>query len=133
MSRRRKHMTNELRAEMQVRMDRDGLAYKQAYQQVIMKNSPHYQRVNREGVRESQAKSGNYAPPPKEADCPPRPEDGRCQMPGCRKFVGVKKLHLDHDHKTGRFRGWLCTPCNRGLGAFGDGREGLENALRYVS
>src|SRR5271155_4011570 len=36
-----------------------------------------------------------------------------------------KTLALDHDHKTGKFRGWLCSECNLGIGKLGDSLDGL--------
>ena len=36
-----------------------------------------------------------------------------------------KKIVYDHDHETCEFRGWLCDPCNRGLGQCGDNIDGL--------
>jgi hypothetical protein len=41
-------------------------------------------------------------------------------------------LHLDHDHSTGEFRGWLCAKCNTGLGLLGDSIEQLEMRLAYL-
>jgi hypothetical protein len=41
--------------------------------------------------------------------------------------------HLDHDHITGRARGFLCIPCNTGLGKLGDTLEGLERATLYLT
>lgn len=43
-----------------------------------------------------------------------------------------KKTHLDHDHVTGKFRGWLCNSCNLGIGALGDSIEGVKKALTYL-
>ena len=40
---------------------------------------------------------------------------------------------LDHDHETGKFRGWICNPCNMGLSRFGDDPETLEKAKQYLT
>lgn len=39
---------------------------------------------------------------------------------------------LDHDHLTGKFRGWLCHNCNTGLGLFKDSIEDLKRAIEYL-
>lgn len=43
-----------------------------------------------------------------------------------------KKWQLDHCHKTGNFRGWICLPCNRGIGMLGDYLEDVEKAVKYL-
>ena len=43
-----------------------------------------------------------------------------------------EKLSVDHDHETDEFRGWLCSPCNHGIGKIGDNIEGLERAILYL-
>lgn len=39
---------------------------------------------------------------------------------------------IDHDHKTGKVRGMLCSTCNKAIGMLGDGVAGLEAALAYL-
>jgi hypothetical protein len=42
------------------------------------------------------------------------------------------KLHVDHDHATGKVRGLLCHRHNHGLGMLGDNEEGLLATLKYL-
>lgn len=47
----------------------------------------------------------------------------------CRRDT---KLHVDHDHKTGRNRRLLCRQCNTGLGSLQDNPALLRAAAAYV-
>jgi len=58
----------------------------------------------------------------------PKPEDNICLI--CKSQH--KKLVLDHDHATNRFRGWLCNDCNSALGKFNDDIEILNRAIFYL-
>lgn len=49
----------------------------------------------------------------------------------CKK--PTDKWRLDHDHQTGKFRGWLCDSCNLGIGKLGDNLSGLMLAVEYLS
>jgi len=55
------------------------------------------------------------------------PKPDRCD--NCGKD---EKLSVDHDHETDEFRGWLCSPCNHGIGKLGDNIEGLERSILYL-
>lgn len=55
--------------------------------------------------------------------------------PICRKTTipGLtSKVVLDHDHRTGRVRGWICDSCNTGIGRFKDDVELLKSAIEYL-
>lgn len=41
-------------------------------------------------------------------------------------------LCADHDHETGRFRGLLCSQCNRAIGLLNDDPDTIAIAARYV-
>lgn len=57
--------------------------------------------------------------------------DGLCDV--CREPPNTSRLFLDHDHKTGKVRGFLCRLCNTGLGAFRDSQTFLQNAAQYLA
>jgi len=48
---------------------------------------------------------------------------GKCFVCGIPETECNQRLHLDHCHKTGRFRGWLCGRCNRVAGHIDDAPE----------
>jgi hypothetical protein len=49
-----------------------------------------------------------------------------------RKPPPGKKLHRDHDHRSGKLRGVLCPNCNRTLNNRVDNIEWLEQAIKYL-
>lgn len=52
----------------------------------------------------------------------------------CEKHLLLDKdTHLDHDHSTGKLRGFLCVDCNKGLGRFKDNPSFLNNAILYLN
>jgi len=60
---------------------------------------------------------------------------GRCRLCGLERTGSRpdrRPLDVDHNHTTGKVRGLLCGPCNRGLGFFGDSIEGLQRAIDYL-
>lgn len=73
---------------------------------------------NRFKGQKNAARIGGFKQGPHEKDCPPRSYNGVCQR--CHKVAashkkkpaGAASLVMDHNHKTGAFRGWLCAGCN---------------------
>ena len=62
---------------------------------------------------------------------PTRPLSESCEACGGPPSKG-QRLHMDHDHTTGRFRGWLCGSCNRALGFLGDDPQRLHMLIQYL-
>jgi len=62
-------------------------------------------------------------------------QGGRCAI--CREAPtgrnrNERRLHVDHDHVTGRVRGLLCLMCNRGIGMLRDRADLAQSAADYL-
>jgi Recombination endonuclease VII len=52
----------------------------------------------------------------------------------CNKdIITTKTIQLDHCHKTGSFRGWLCKECNISMGNLGDDISGIMRVIKYMN
>jgi hypothetical protein len=56
-----------------------------------------------------------------------RPRPTACEICGT-----VGRVVFDHCHTSGKFRGWICTSCNRALGYFKDSPNVLLVAVAYL-
>ena len=54
---------------------------------------------------------------------------GKCELCG---GVSARALHMDHNHLTGKIRGFLCHNCNLGLGLFKDNVDVLTRAIIWI-
>ena len=52
---------------------------------------------------------------------------------GKKGQIRLQTWVLDHCHDTEVFRGWLCSNCNTGLGAFKDDLKRVTNACEYLN
>ena len=59
-------------------------------------------------------------------------QDFLCAICEVKLLTQGHLTHLDHDHKTGKLRAFLCTNCNRGLGHFQDSPNLLAKAITYL-
>lgn len=60
-------------------------------------------------------------------------QNGKCAI--CGAAIGDNsgnRLYVDHNHKTGKVRGLLCSACNFGIGKFKDSPELLKKAAIYL-
>ena len=58
-------------------------------------------------------------------------QSGGCYICG-KKPEGKRALDIDHDHKTGKVRGLLCSNHNRALGLMGDDVDLLLKSIEYL-
>lgn len=60
-------------------------------------------------------------------------QNGCCKICKTHQSLMKKKLHVDHNHKTGEVRSLLCHNCNLALGRFKEDPVIIAAALEYVS
>lgn len=58
-------------------------------------------------------------------------QNSLCKICGKANLSG-KKLSTDHNHKTGKVRGLLCSKCNLGIGLFHDDINILKLVIEYL-
>ena len=62
-----------------------------------------------------------------------RKQKHRCAICHKKQKCGKRRrLYVDHDHKTGKFRGLTCFGCNSMLGFARDNIQTLQAAIRYL-
>lgn len=59
-------------------------------------------------------------------------QNNECAICEVKLLASGYLTHLDHSHKTGKIRAFLCTNCNRGLGHFQDNQDLLRKAADYL-
>lgn len=59
-------------------------------------------------------------------------QNNRCAICQVKLLESGYGTHLDHCHKTGKLRMFLCSNCNRGLGHFMDSTKNLKAAITYL-
>ena len=55
-----------------------------------------------------------------------------CETGLLRRSRHPRAAHLDHCHRTGKVRAWLCSRCNVGIGGFHDDAALLARAAAYL-
>jgi hypothetical protein len=59
-------------------------------------------------------------------------QNGCCQICGITEEEHGKRLHVDHNHTTGKVRGLLCNRCNTAIGKFKEDPEVIRKAIQYI-
>ncbi len=62
-----------------------------------------------------------------------RPKPNKCECCGRLGTDSFRGICFDHDHKTGKFRGWICSECNLSIGFAGDNPKVLEMMIKYLN
>ncbi len=61
-----------------------------------------------------------------------RSQNGACAICNNPKLLTKRRMHIDHDHTTGKVRGLLCHNCNLVLGHAKDSAKILMSAVVYL-
>jgi len=112
------------RQENADRERRQAAAFEQQRERELQKEEARARKQAARAERETRKGIDVFRKPPSA----PRPKPELCERPGCTHKATV----VDHCHRTGAFRGWLCKACNTGLGMLGDTIEDVEQLRQYL-
>ena len=59
-------------------------------------------------------------------------QDYKCKICRKKEYIEGKCLAVDHNHKTNKVRGLLCTKCNTAIGLFGEQVSILRKAIKHL-
>lgn len=105
--------------------------YRQTYCRVCKGRNLDIKRrrdPKKEYLRERQKQLRNMGTSIEEVNILYTQQEGKCKING--KYYD--KLHVDHDHNTGKFRGLLSREMNTSLGFFEDNPNNLLKAVIYL-
>ena len=104
-------------------------AYTKNYYQIHKKEHKEYMK---EYHRPYWLKSEYNLTPEQYADMLTK-QNNRCAI--CGEPLDLQnphRVHIDHDHNTGKVRGILCNKCNMAIGLFRHNPEYTNNATKYL-
>jgi len=100
-------------------------------------NAKNNRSVRRPSCRECRKKlegvDMNRSEKKKWSKSKPMNEPFECPICAKRTIAGItSKVVLEHDHRSGKIRGWVCDSCNTGIGRFKDDKELLKRAIKFI-
>ena len=140
-------MARLLTAEQKARRDERNRAWVRANPERVKAAGKKWRDANKEHNRKRKAVwcaankhrrrgyvlRGTYRLSVAEYDALLAAQNGGCAICGeAETGARSSKLHIDHDHATGKVRALLCNHCNRGLGGFRDDPDRLRRAILYL-
>jgi len=106
-----------------------------AYQKEWRKNNPDKVKISWDRYYQSRGRYWKrYKITKQQYEAKAKQQNGVCAICGCPQPETNKKtnkLTVDHNHKTGKVRGLLCTKCNLKLGCIEDA-EFVKRAKIYL-
>jgi hypothetical protein len=107
---------------------------KNEYQRQWRELNPDYQKGRDPKKRREAAWKRKYGISGEDYEAFLKSQNGVCAICSTHNVGGRHKFfHVDHNHKTRKVRGLLCSNCNRGLGLFKDDPKVLKKAIEYLN
>jgi YesN/AraC family two-component response regulator len=109
--------------------------YSRKYAKTYKNNHPEYQKNWRKHNPDIMFKyhlKNNYKITPDEYNDKLNSQNECCAICGKSSKEYKRRLHVDHNHTTGQFRGLLCVKCNSGIGCFNEDISLIDKVKKYL-